>query len=223
MKKGYMVFLFFFSQALFAQNDYIRLNAPNNGWSTNRIVTIKGETNVSVKTVTINYNGIVFLLPVINGAFQRDFIAAPGINTILARVLSGAKSIEDKVQFYSKAPAKNLKIILVWDTDNTDVDLWVTEPSGEKCFYSYQNTKIGGSLDIDVTNGFGPEVYTLAQAKKGSYLIQVNYYSDNAVPQSQGKVYVIQDEGLSNEIVREYEIMLTKTGEIITVASINYE
>ena len=29
----------------------------------------------------------------------------------------------------------DLRVVMTWDADNTDIDLWVTEPSGEKCFY----------------------------------------------------------------------------------------
>src|SRR6185295_3385983 len=32
----------------------------------------------------------------------------------------------------------NLVVMITWNTDNTDVDLHVTEPTGEECFYGHR-------------------------------------------------------------------------------------
>jgi hypothetical protein len=49
----------------------------------------------------------------------------------------------------------DLRIVLAWDTDMTDMDLWVTEPSGERCSYENNLTRIGGHLSRDLTEGYG--------------------------------------------------------------------
>ena len=67
-------------------------------------------------------------------------------------------------------------IVLTWDADMTDVDLWVTEPSGEKCFYSHNRTTIGGLVSRDFTDGYGPEEYCLRKLMPGEYKIQANFY-----------------------------------------------
>ena len=54
--------------------------------------------------------------------------------------------------------------MLTWDADQTDIDLWVTEPSGEKCFYGHNRTTIGGLLSRDFTDGYGPEEYCLRKS-----------------------------------------------------------
>ncbi len=52
--------------------------------------------------------------------------------------------------------------MITWNTDTTDVDLHVIEPSGEECFYRHRNTRrSGGRLTQDVTQGYGPEMYVL--------------------------------------------------------------
>lgn len=215
--------LFVIHFSLFAEKEYLHLSSPNNGWSTARVITVKGETNVPVKTVSLVYNGVAFVLPVNGGRFERNFVASPGMNVIHAEIVSETSVLRDQISFFSKAPAKAMKILLVWDTDGTDLDLWVLEPSGEKCFYGYRNTKIGGSLDVDVTNGFGPEVYTLANPTPGNYTIQINYFADRGIPQTQCHIYVVTNEGSPNEMLKEYEVMLTKTGEIVTVDIITLE
>eukprot|EP00957_Ditylum_brightwellii_P014311 1077367-Ditylum_brightwellii.AAC.1 len=50
---------------------------------------------------------------------------------------------------------------LGWDTDNTDIDLHVKEPSGNEIYYGNRESDIGGNLSRDFTKGYGPEVYIL--------------------------------------------------------------
>ncbi|CAF2882206.1 unnamed protein product, partial [Rotaria sp. Silwood2] len=40
----------------------------------------------------------------------------------------------------------DLRIVMIWDTNDTDVDLHVIEPTGEECYYSHKNTAIGGMI-----------------------------------------------------------------------------
>ncbi len=73
----------------------------------------------------------------------------------------------------------DLIITIMWNTDNTDIDLHVIEPNGEECFYKNPKTKIGGNLTKDVTQGYGPEMYILKKAVSGKYVIKAKYYSSN--------------------------------------------
>ncbi len=70
----------------------------------------------------------------------------------------------------------DLRVVLSWDADLTDVDLWVIEPTGEKCFYSNRRTAVGGLLSEDFTRGYGPEVYMVRRAPPGRYEIKAHYY-----------------------------------------------
>ncbi len=72
----------------------------------------------------------------------------------------------------------DVRVILTWDADNTDMDLWVTDPNGEKCFYSHRDTFIGGHMSPDYTGGYGPEEFLLKRAQPGKYLVHVNYYGN---------------------------------------------
>ncbi len=73
----------------------------------------------------------------------------------------------------------DLRIVLEWDADATDMDLWVTEPSGERCLYSHNRTTIGGWMSNDMTQGYGPEEYFVRRAMPGQYKIQANYYGSS--------------------------------------------
>jgi len=67
-----------------------------------------------------------------------------------------------------------------WNSDNTDIDLWVIEPNGERCFYSHRETKLGGKLFWDITDGLGPELYHARKAAPGPYNVVVHYYGNNS-------------------------------------------
>lgn len=75
----------------------------------------------------------------------------------------------------------NIRVVLNWNKDNTDIDLWVTDPNGEKCLYSHNATSIGGRLSDDFTGGFGPEQFLLKKAIKGKYTIETNFFGDSQV------------------------------------------
>ena len=63
--------------------------------------------------------------------------------------------------------AADVRIVLGWDTDGTDMDLWVTEPSGELSDYNNKATKSGGVHSDDLVVGYGPEEY-IAASDEGS-------------------------------------------------------
>jgi len=72
----------------------------------------------------------------------------------------------------------DLRVVLTWDADNTDIDLWVTDPNGEKAYYGNRLTYQGGRMSQDYTGGYGPEEFSLKLAKPGRYRVQAQYYGD---------------------------------------------
>jgi tetratricopeptide (TPR) repeat protein len=74
----------------------------------------------------------------------------------------------------------DIRIVLTWDVDGTDIDLWVVEPSGEKAYYEHPATTIGGRVSRDATDGYGPEEYVLKKGMHGVYAIEVNFYGSAA-------------------------------------------
>jgi Flp pilus assembly protein TadD len=116
----------------------------------------------------------------------------------------------------------DIKIYLSWDTDRSDVDLWVTTPSGEKVYYQHKVGKDGEALFDDVTTGYGPESFTAKTAKPGTYLVQVNYFGTarSAFPEARGEVTVVLHEGSAGErqVVLPYRLYQVK--QTVTVARV---
>jgi uncharacterized protein YfaP (DUF2135 family) len=116
----------------------------------------------------------------------------------------------------------DIKIYLTWDTDRSDVDLWVTNPAGEKIFYSHKKGKFGDALYDDVTTGYGPESFTAPRARPGTYVVQVNYYAAGRsnFAEARGEVVVILDEGTEREQKHVLPYRLFSAGQTVTVARI---
>jgi Ca-activated chloride channel homolog len=75
----------------------------------------------------------------------------------------------------------DIRVVLNWNRPNTDIDLWVTDPNGEKCYYAHRFTQLGGRISHDFTRGLGPEQFLLRNALKGSYKVELNYFGDTQV------------------------------------------
>jgi len=72
----------------------------------------------------------------------------------------------------------DLRVVLTWDADNSDMDLWVTDPNGERCMYANRLTYQGGHMSRDATGGYGPEEFSLREAKPGKYKVEANFYGN---------------------------------------------
>lgn len=117
----------------------------------------------------------------------------------------------------------DIKIYLTWDTDRSDVDLWVTNPAGEKVFYSHKVDRFGGALYDDVTTGYGPESFTAPHAQPGDYVVQVNYYDSGAsnFPEARGEVVIVLHEGTEREQRHVLPYRLFRKEQTVTVARIH--
>lgn len=76
-------------------------------------------------------------------------------------------------------PACDLRITLAWDADETDVDIHVTEPSGEEAYYGHRDTLSGGRVSEDIRDGYGPEQYEIRAAQEGTYCIRAHYFASH--------------------------------------------
>jgi Ca-activated chloride channel family protein len=73
----------------------------------------------------------------------------------------------------------DLRIIMAWDTDATDIDMHTHEPTGEHVYYGAKNSKYGGLNSRDFTQGYGPETYTIRNALPGIYKMKARYYANH--------------------------------------------
>ena len=112
---------------------------------------------------------------------EIELIALEELNAVLPKAqAAGVKDIPVDKRLV-KLLDVDVRIVMTWHADNTDIDLWVIEPSGEKAFYGHNRTTIGGLVSRDFTGGYGPEEYLVRRAMHGTYDIKANYYGSRAV------------------------------------------
>lgn len=88
-----------------------------------------------------------------------------------------------------------IHIALSWNTNRTDVDLWVTDSNGEKIYFDHETSASGGYLDRDDVDGYGPEnIYWRKNAPDGAYRVEVHYFgcesASGACPSTYAKVKI---------------------------------
>jgi uncharacterized protein YfaP (DUF2135 family) len=119
----------------------------------------------------------------------------------------------------------DVRVVINWDTDNCDMDLWVTDPSEEKCLYSYPLTQSGGRISRDFTGGYGPETFMIKKATNGKYNVQVNYYGTSNQGLSgpttvQAEMYT--NWGRPNQSKKTITLRLSDRSEVIDLASLAF-
>jgi hypothetical protein len=124
----------------------------------------------------------------------------------------------------SKLLDLDLRVFLTWDADETDVDLWVTEPTGEKCMYNHNRTRIGGLISADFTQGYGPEEYCVRTAGPGAYKVQANFYGSRQITLSGAvtvQATIITHFGRPDEQRRTQTIRLTTPTDTVDLGIVN--
>ncbi len=123
-------------------------------------------------------------------------------------------------------PTGKLRVTLTWNTDNTDIDLWVTDPMGQKCFYSNKKLASGGQLLDDLTQGYGPERFEAPKVIAGTYTIQAHYYANNGQSNSQEtyvSAVIITDVGQPNQFVQQATKVLAAKGTVVTLGTATFK
>ncbi len=198
----------------------VRLKSPAGGWTTHRVAHIAGTvSDTSLRAGVISVNGTDRPLPLQGGNFDIALVLSPGVNVIEVAASNQDGEGRAKVSLFARVAKVDLRVVLSWDTDHTDLDLHVVEPSGEESWYQHKETASGGSLDVDVTTGYGPEIYTQASAQTGTYKMLVDYFSDHGHAQTEVKVDVLVREGTDREERHSFRVMLTRTGGKFEVGS----
>ncbi len=128
-------------------------------------------------------------------------------------------------EFLKDKALYDIRITIDWNHNDTDIDLHIIDPMLEECFYKHATTSIGGKISEDMTEGFGPEEFTLKHAIKGMYYIKVNYYGDNYQKVENPtfmKVTIYKNYGSKNEIKKTSLIRLSKNDGDEIVASVKF-
>jgi uncharacterized protein YfaP (DUF2135 family) len=159
-----------------------------------------------------------------DGRFDRPYAFDAGSNSVEIR--DAQRMSTRRVQFHNagsgEVPAR-LRVLLAWDSDGTDLDLHVITPDGEHAWYGGRVLKNGGALDVDVTTGYGPEIFSSPTPLPGQYLVYVNFYGGNSEQElTVASITTIGQEGTANEKRETRLVPMRAAGELTLVASFSY-
>jgi len=178
--------------------------------------SLSGSLN-SLSTLLCYVKGMPQIVPVNGGSFNSTIPINNGDNTLI--LLAGVNLANQSNWFQNCATLiRNVKgtkqdadmlATLTWDQDQSDVDLYVTEPGGETSWYHNHDTSNGMELDFDNVTGYGPEHISVSSLEgdtvlPGPYVIRVHYYGDYGGGAVTGKVTVVLHEGKPEQTWRDF-------------------
>ena len=171
------------------------------------------------------------MMTIVNFKFDSRFpeieaIALTEINRIIARAERKGVKIQNVDEKYRHLVDTDIRIVLNWDADMMDIDLWTTDPHGVKCYYGYRLTPSGGRNSCDFTQGYGPEEFMVRDALKGEYKIEANYYGSHS-QKVLGAVTlyteVYTNYGRPNEKREVLTCRLNQNKEVVLIGTIDHD
>jgi tetratricopeptide (TPR) repeat protein len=155
---------------------------------------------------------------------QIQMIALMELNALVAR--QGEKlNLSAVDERFLKNLDCDVRIVLTWDADNTDMDLWVTGPAGERCYYGEPDTMTGGHMSEDFTGGYGPEVFEIRRALRGDYTVEVDYYGNRQqvlAGATTVQAVLITNWGRPNEKREAVTLRLKDEEEMVKVGALKF-
>jgi uncharacterized protein YfaP (DUF2135 family) len=211
------------------------VNTPVGQANTARIAGQIKATPKSAEPGRLIVNGVSMPLKIDEaGRFDRPFSFPKGSNSVEVRSPDGQQ--RHRMQFINAGsgatPAK-LRVLLSWDSDGTDLDLHVVTPDGAHIWYGDRVAANGAALDVDVTTGYGPEIFSMPAPIKGQYLVYLNYFGggyrsdedgqeDAVQPLTTAQVTVITEEGTPSEKIETFVVPMRAVGELTLVKAFCY-
>ena len=178
---------------------------------------------VKGKPATLVVNGVAMPMEVgEDGSYGRPYGFGSGSNSVEVRSPDGRSRARTQfVDSYQGKTQARLRIVLSWDSAGTDLDMHVVTPDGGHAWYGNRVLKDGGALDVDVTTGYGPEIFSSSAPVKGNYHVYVNYYGsgENTAVLTVARLSVITNEGTPREKLQSFQVPMRAAGELTLVKS----
>ena len=156
---------------------------------------------------------------------EIEVIALEELNHLIPRAKAAGVSNIPLDPRLMKLLAVDIRIVMTWHADDTDIDLWVTDPSGETARYDHNRTTIGGLVSCDFMGGYGPEEYMVRRAVHGKYKIDANYYGSRSarlLGPVTVQVDVFTNYGRNNEQHKSLTLRLKDAQDTVRIGEIEF-
>ncbi len=216
---------------------YDALNRDEDGYG----MAMLDDVDVEIRRGVNNRNGDILMQFHADYSYET-FNLTPGMYTIHTSksgyldcysTLFVSGDTSNYLEVYA-TPALNedeIRIVLTWDDDPNDLDSHLFTPSSSGleedyhiCYYNMSDTYGNTSLDVDDTNGYGPETTTINHIQRGLYKFYVCDYTDcseeneesTRMSESGATVRVYGSEGL----MQTFNVPVKRSGVIWEVFEI---
>ena len=94
--------------------------------------------------------------------------------------------------------APSVRFVLVWETDANDVDFHIHDAHGGHAYYASKVLPSGGELYADVTQGYGPECFTIRNLpphRSYPYKLEAHYFRRGPMGYGMGTLQILEHDG----------------------------
>ncbi len=148
-----------------------------------------------------NFQGVDRVIQDVAGIIAADGLAThPELRPAIEAKLSA---------LHAELPTTpQLRLLLTWETDATDVDLRVFDAAGRQAWYGGPHMTSGGDLYADIRTGYGPECFAANPATAYPYRVVANYYTRGPMGWGAGALQVLRWDGQKMHVeTRPYVLM----------------
>ncbi|SFT34581.1 hypothetical protein SAMN05216474_0009 [Lishizhenia tianjinensis] len=161
------------------------------------VVTIKGYINQYFRKnsnkVFLNLNGVKQQVNVgSDGRFSNAMVLSSGQNDIKLELQGNGFTLYKPFSIYYTGQPTDIRVTLTWNTSSSDIDLYLIDPNSTSCSYNNKSTQTM-SLDVDDTDGYGPENISVINGKHGTYNIRVQNFSGGNGTKATVYIYVHEE------------------------------
>ncbi len=161
------------------QEPTITITSPRPGFEVDtKVMVVTGTcADRNLEQAQMMTNGEVIPIKLVNGEFSAKTVLRPGQNDIAVIAVNNVGEGEASVWGNANIRAAALKVVLSWEAQGPDIDLWVKDPQGKVTNYHHPGPSNGRTLDVDDRSGPGMETYTIEGSVTGTYDVAVHYYA----------------------------------------------
>jgi len=142
------------------------------------------------------------------------------MNTILDENNAGVKA--DAILSHPHATMPTLRFVLNWETDANDVDFHIYDSNGGHAFYLQRDGAPPGVLYADLTRGWGPECFTIAErADAFPYRMEAHYYSAGPMGFGMGKLQIVNSKGDGRLFLDERTFVIQSNQAYVRLGSLS--
>lgn len=153
-----------------------------------------------------------------------------GLSTVLVEeynnlILKSSKPFKLDVALKDNL-AMDLRVVISWDSDMTDVDLHIVQPNEEKVYYGNRISKAGGRMSYDYMRGLGPETFVMRYSLPGEYKIYGKISSADALffnGQISVKIDIYLNYGRPNQVHKSTTVKISERRKEYELAKIKLE